>query len=146
MAGRWSDRVAGTILLALAVWYWIAAGGYTVAFSDPAGPSLFPRMIAVPLGLLALYPILRPDPDPSWLRWPQALGQAATLATLLLYPFILEPMGFPLATTLATAALSRILGGTWLQAVMCGLVVGFGLYVLFNYGFGLPLPVGPIFG
>ena len=146
MSGRLSDRLAGIVLLVLAVWYWITAGDYTVAFSDPAGPSLFPRVIAVPLGLLALFPILKPDPDPEWFHWPQALGQAGTVATLLIYPLMLEPLGFPLATTIGTTVLSRILGGSWLQAVVCGLVVGFGLYVLFNFGFGLPLPAGPIFG
>ena len=143
MTARWSDRIAGGLLLVIAVAYWIVAGGYTVAFSDPGGPALFPRIIAVPLGLLALFPILKPDPDPDWFRWPQAAGQVGTIALLFIYPLVLEPLGFPLSTTLVTLGLSKILGGTWLQAVLCGLFVGFGLYALFNFGFGLPLPLAP---
>ena len=47
---------------------------------------------------------------------------------------------------LITLVLAKILGGSWLQSVLCGLVVGFGLFFLFDYGFDLPLPIGPIFG
>jgi putative tricarboxylic transport membrane protein len=146
MSARLSDRIAGAILLALAIWYWIAAGDYTVEFGDPAGPSLFPRMIAVPLGLLSLFLIAVPDPDPDWFKWPQAASQAATIVVLFLYPVLLEPIGFPLATILATLALARILGASWLQSAICSLVVGFGLFLLFDWVFGLPLPIGPIFG
>lgn len=141
---RWSDRVAGAILLALAIWYWVEAGSYAVRFGDPAGPSFFPRMIAVPMGLFALFLILRPDPDPVWFRRSQILGQAAMLAVLFGYPVAIEPLGFPLSTLVATTLLGRIMGSTWLQAVLLGLGVGFGLFFLFDAGFGLPLPAGPL--
>ncbi len=146
MAARLSDRIAGAILFALAIWYWFTAGDYTIAFGDPAGPSLFPRIVAFPLGLFALFLVIRPDPNPEWFRWPQALGQIGTIIALLVYPFILEPLGFPLSTMLISVVLSKILGGSWLQSVLCGIAIGLGLYVLFNFGFDLPLPVGPIFG
>jgi putative tricarboxylic transport membrane protein len=146
MDARMSDRIAGAIFLALAVWCWITASEYAVDFSDPAGPALFPRMIAFPLGLLSLFLIVRPDPNPSWLKWPQAAGQLATIVVLLSYPMLLEPVGFPLATILATLVLAKILGANWLQAAVCGIAVGFGVFILFDWGFGLPLPVGPIFG
>ena len=146
MTARLSDRIAGTILLALAVWFWIHAGTYTVGFGDPAGPSLFPRAVAVPTALLAAVLIFRPDPNPEWLRWPHVLGQIATLVILVAYPMLIEEMGFPLSTALGAALLARILGGGWLQAVLSGLAIGFGLFFLFDWGFGLPLPTGPIFG
>ena len=141
-----SDRIAGTILLVVAVLYWWHAGSYAVSFGDPAGPSLFPRVVAVPFALLSLYLILRPDPDPVWFHWPQAARQGALLAVLLIYPLAIEPMGFPISTFLGTLLLSTILGATWLQAVLTGLCVGLGLFFLFDAFFGLPLPPGPIFG
>lgn len=146
MSLRLSDRIAGAILLALAIWYWIAAGGYVVAYGDPAGPSLFPRMVAVPLGLFAAFLIIKPDPDPVWFRWPHVWAQFAMLAVLIAYPFVLEPIGFPLSTSIAAGLLSRVLGGSWLQSVLTGLVIGFGLFFLFDGIFGLPLPMGPLFG
>jgi putative tricarboxylic transport membrane protein len=146
MSARSSDRVAGVIFLAISIWYWIEAGNYTVAYGDPAGPGFVPHAIAVPMGLLAAYLIIRPDPDPVWIRWPHVVGQAASLVVLLVYPLLIEPMGFPLATILGSALLARILGASWLQSVISGVVVGVGLFILFDIGFNLPLPLGPIFG
>ena len=146
MASRLSDRIAGTILFALAVWYWWDAGNYTVSFGDPAGPSLFPRVVAVPFALLALVLVLRPDPDPVWLRWPAAARQVAALVVLCVYPLAIEPLGFPIATFAACVPLSLILGGTWLQAVLTALGLSLGLFFTFDGLFGLPLPPGPILG
>jgi putative tricarboxylic transport membrane protein len=146
LSARISDRIAGAILLALAIWYWVQAGTYSIAFGDPAGPSFFPRLIAVPLGLFAAFLIVKPDRDPVWLRWPHALGQIATLAILIVYPLVIESIGFLIATFLGTTLLARILAGTWLQSVLTGLVTSAGLYLIFDTVFGLPLPPGPIFG
>lgn len=141
-----TDRIAGAILFALAVWYWWVAGTYSVQFGDPAGPSLFPRIVAIPMGLLALVLIVRPDPNPVWLRWPAAARQVGALAILLGYPLLISPLGFPIATFLACLPLSLILGGTWLQATLTSLVISLGLYFLFTALFGLSLPSGPLFG
>jgi putative tricarboxylic transport membrane protein len=146
VAGRLSDRVAGAILFALAVWFWWEAGTYKVAFGDPAGPSLFPRVVAVPFALLALVLIVRPDPDPDWLKWPAAAKQFGALIVLFGYPMAIQPLGFPIATFLACLPLSMILGGSWLQATLASLGIALGLYFLFDGLFGLPLPPGPIFG
>ena len=144
--GRWSDRVAGAILFALAVWYWWQAGAYQVAFGDVAGPSLFPRVVAVPFAALALLLVLRPDPDPVWLRWPAAARQAGALAVLVGYPLLIEPLGFPMATFLACLPLSLVLGATWLQATLAALAIALGLFFMFDGVFGLPLPPGPLLG
>ena len=146
MASRLSDRIAGAILFALAVWYWWEAGTYAVSFGDPAGPSLFPRVIAVPFALLALVLIVKPDPDPAWFQWPAAARQVGALIVLFGYPMAIVPLGFPIATFAACLPLSMILGGTWLQATLTSLAIALGLYFLFDGLFGLPLPPGPIFG
>lgn len=143
---RLSDRIAGAILFALAVWYWWKAGSYQVDFGDPAGPSLFPRVVAVPFALFALIIMLRPDPNPIWLRWPTAAKQAGALVVLFGYPMAIQPLGFPIATVVACLPLSLILGGSLLQALLTSLAIGLGLYFLFDGIFGLPLPPGPIFG
>jgi hypothetical protein len=41
--------------------------------------------------------------------------------------------------------LAIILGATWLQAVLASLGIALGLFFLFDWVFGLPLPAGPIF-
>ena len=146
MTSHLSDRIAGTILFVLAVWYWWEAGSYAVSFGDPAGPSLFPRVVAVPFALFALFLVVRPDPDPVWLRWPAAAKQLGALVVLFGYPMLIVPLGFPIATMLACLPLSLILGGNWLQSTLVAVAIGFGLFFLFDGVFGLPLPTGPIFG
>lgn len=141
-----SDRIAGAILFLLAIWYWWQAGTYVVRFGDPAGPALFPRVVAVPFALLALVLIVRPDPNPTWLTWPAAARQIGALVVLFTYPLAIKPLGFPIATFAACLPLSMILGGTWLQATLTSLAIALGLYFLFDRLFGLPLPPGPIFG
>lgn len=143
MTARLSDRIAGAILLALAVWYWIAAGGYAVSYGDPVGPAAFPRMLAVPLALFALFLIARPDPDPVWIHRSAATKQVITIGILLLYPLLIEPLGFPLSTAIGTAVMTRVLGAAWLPTIIFSIALGFGLFVLFDTLLGLPLPFEP---
>jgi putative tricarboxylic transport membrane protein len=143
---RLSDRIAGAIILALAAWYGWTASSYQLSFSDPVGPSLFPQLVAVPLGLLALALIVRPDPDPTWLHGSHTARQGATLLILIAYPVLLEPLGFPFSTFLGTLLLARVLGAGWLQSTLTGLVVGLGLFLTFDTLLGLPLPLEPDFG
>lgn len=143
---RLSDRVAGTILFVLAIWYWWQAGSYAVSFGDPAGPSLFPRVVAVPFAIFSLVLVFRPDPDPIWLRLPSAFKQIAAVIVLFAFPLLIEPLGYPVATFAACFPLALILGATWLQATLTSLATGAGLYFLFDGVFGLPLPAGPFFG
>ena len=142
MAAGWSDRIAGVILLALAIAYWWLANNFQEAFGDPVGPSAFPKLIAIPMGLFALFMIVRPEPNPTWIT-PGALRQGLTLATLLLYPALIEPLGFPLSTFLGSLAFSRLMGGTWLQAVLTALGLGIGLFLVFDSLLGLHLPLLP---
>lgn len=145
MTTRSSDRIAGAILFALALWYWWEAGSYSVAFGDPSGPSLFPRVIAVPFAIFALFMIVAPDPDPVWLRRATALRQVGALAVLFGYPLLIVPLGFPVATFAASLPLSLIFGASLLQATVTALAIAVGLFLLFDGFFGLPLPAGPLF-
>lgn len=139
-----ADRIAGVALAAFAVWYGLAAGAYTAGFSDPLGPSAFPRMVAVPMGVLSLYLIVKPDPDPTWPRGAALLGQAAAVATLVLFAMAIRPLGFPLSAFLAVTALARILGGDWRQSLVTAAGLAVGLYLLFEFALDLSLPLGTL--
>lgn len=138
-----TDRVVGAFFFLTAIVMWIAAGGVVVGFGDQVGPSLFPRMVAVPMGLFALYLIVKPDADPSWPSFGRFGRQAALIAALLVYPLLLEPLGFPLATFLATTVVGRVMGAAWRPSAISAAIVAVGLYVLFDLFLGLPLPVVP---
>jgi putative tricarboxylic transport membrane protein len=138
-----SDRLAGAVLAALAAWIWWKAGSFQIAFGDPVGPSAFPRLVALPMGLCAAFMILVPDAEPAWPRGAALMRQGSALGALALYPALLIPLGFPLATTGAVAALARVLGAGWAQGLVAGAAMGVGLWVVFDPMLGLPLPLYP---
>ncbi|WGF88964.1 tripartite tricarboxylate transporter TctB family protein [Marinivivus vitaminiproducens] len=140
-----TDRVVGAFFFATAVALWIAAGGVVVGFGDQIGPSLFPRMVAVPMGLFALYLVFRPDADPNWPSLGRFGRQAILVVTLLVYPLGLEPLGFPISTFLATAVLGSVMGARPLPSAVSAALIAVGLYVLFDVLLGLPLPLVPTF-
>jgi putative tricarboxylic transport membrane protein len=70
------------------------------------------------------------------------------MAVLLAYAFLLEPVGYPLATAAVFFALARLLGSRHtVRDVIVGLVFGFGLFIAFTQFLGVSLPAGltPIF-
>jgi putative tricarboxylic transport membrane protein len=137
-----SDRLTGLALLALAVAYGVAGSGYQAMIGDPLGPAVFPIALAIPLGLLSLYLIVRPDPEPDWPRG-RALGkQALALVAFVAYAYLLEPLGFLVSTFLAVVVLGWLLGARLWQAGAAGAAIALVLFVAFDTLLGLPLPAG----
>ncbi|PWC27657.1 tripartite tricarboxylate transporter TctB family protein [Teichococcus aestuarii] len=141
-----SDRIVGVLLALFAGWYGWEAGSYSVGFGDPMGPALFPEALAPPIGLLGLYLALRPDPEPEWSSGRYLLAQLATVAALVAYALLLQPLGFILATLLLVACLTAMLGARLPQALMGGAATSLGFFALFDWFLGIPLPPGLAFG
>lgn len=142
-----SDRVVGALLFVLAVAYGVVGRNYESAFtSDPLGPSAFPQLLAVALGITALVLLFRPGPGVEWPHGLALVRQIVAVAVLLAYAFVLEPVGFIPATAAAIAVLAVQLGGRWGPAAVLGLGVSIGLFILFDPVLGLPLPAGALFG
>jgi putative tricarboxylic transport membrane protein len=137
-----SDRLAGLTLLVLALAYGIAASGFQAMIGDPLGPSVFPLVLAVPLGVFSLYLLFRPDPEPDWPRGRPLLKQVLAVVALLAYAWLLEPLGFVLTTLLAVVALGCLLGARLWPAAVAGAAIAIVLFVLFNNLLSLPLPTG----
>jgi putative tricarboxylic transport membrane protein len=137
-----SDRLTGLALLALAVAYGVAASGYQAMIGDPLGPAVFPIVLAIPLGLLSLYLIVRPDPEPAWPRGRALLKQALALVAFVAYAYLLEPLGFLLSTFLAVLVLGWLLGARLWQAGAAGVGIAVVLFVVFDILLSLPLPAG----
>jgi putative tricarboxylic transport membrane protein len=140
-----SDRLTGLLIAALAIWYGWTANNFEEGFGDPVGPSAFPKLLAVPMGLFALYLVVRPDPEPAWPRGNPLIRQLTMLATLLVYPLILEPLGFPLSTALALFVMAVVLRGTLKAAGISAIAISLGLFVTFDQILGLHLPMLPAF-
>lgn len=137
-----SDRITGLVLLALAVAYGVAASGFEARIGDPLGPAVFPLVLSIPLGLLSLYLLIRPDPEPRWARGRALFRQALAVLTFVAYAYVLEPLGFIVASVLAVAVLGRLLGATLWRAGAAGVAISVTLFVLVDRLLSLPLPAG----
>ena len=137
-----SDRLTGLVLLLLAVAYGVTASGYEAMIGDPLGPAVFPIVLAIPLGLFAVYLVLRPDREPAWPRGPALRKQVLALVAFVAYAYLLEPLGFVVSTFLAVVVLGCLLGARLPEAGAAGVGIAVVLFVLFDTLLGLPLPTG----
>jgi putative tricarboxylic transport membrane protein len=151
-------RLVGAFLLAASVAILLAVtaipgrGGY-----GTSGPRFVPLLVAIGLislsALFLLRTFVRPD---TALAERSAEEDAAThwatpgliMVALLAYAFLLDPVGYPLATTAVFVVLARLLGSrATVRDVIAGLVLGFGLFTAFTQYLGVSLPAGltPLF-
>jgi putative tricarboxylic transport membrane protein len=139
-----SDRLAGLFFIAFSISYGYTAQFYTQTLTDPLGPSAFPQLLAFPLAAFGVYLVLRPDPDPEWVRGGPLLKQLGTVVVLAGYAFLIDPLGFIAATFVCTLLLAVSLGARWLPATLSGVGSAIGFYLLFDKLLELPLPAGPL--
>lgn len=139
-----SDRIFGVIGLLLAAFYgWQATLIQESFISDPVGPKAFPIIIAIVFALASLVFVLRPDPAPEWPAVGRLFEIAVSVAVLVAYAYALPEVGFVLATAVAAAFLSWRLGAHPLAAVIAGIAISVGIYVVFHLILGLSLARGP---
>lgn len=139
------DRLFGGIGLALAAFFiWQATTIQTSFITDPVGPKTFPIIIGVLLAISSVVIMLRPDAKPDW----PAVGRMAEIAlavvVLLAYAYALPQAGFVVATAIASAFLSWRLGTAPVQAMIAGIGISVGIYVVFHLILGLSLAKGPL--
>ncbi len=165
------DRVAGMALAATGCVAGFLATDFQVRFiTDPVGPRALPLLAAGLLLLggatMAWRPETRASPAPG--ASPGAVGapdglQAAppegrdasavpgalrpllAVAAMALVPLLFPELGFVLSVGLALAVIARLAGGSALESAAAALGLSGGLYLLFVYVLGVPLPVGRLF-
>jgi hypothetical protein len=144
------DRFLGPILTLLAlVWLWLAFT-YIPGPRGPGetGPRAFPVLLGVTLAGLGLALSLiprRPDAESvAPVTRLEATVVAGTFGVLILYAFLLERVGFLIATPVAIAltmlGLVRARSGVLVAALAIGFTVG--CWAIFDALLGTPLPRG----
>jgi putative tricarboxylic transport membrane protein len=144
------DRVLGLILVLVALaWLWLAftyipgprAAGET-------GPRAFPVLLGVVLAGLGVALSFNPRPPAVETVAPvtrrEAAVAAGTIGVLVLYAFLLERVGFlvatPVAIALAMWGLVRVRSAVRIAALAIGFTVG--CWAIFDALLGTPLPRG----
>lgn len=133
-----SDRILGLITLITAVAYIAAATQIeTNFFSGEFLPKLFPLLIGAVAALSSLVLIFKPDPDPEWPASGSWIAMGVAVLVLALYAVLLTPLGFILPTIFAAGILSYQISPRLGPAVLSGIGLSLGLFVLFKYLLGL---------
>lgn len=138
-----NDRVLGVGALVLAAL--ITAFGYDLEppFSyEPVGPKAFPLLLALIIALCGVRLIIKGGgqvaPNPSGANG-RILMMVAYLAA---YAWLFQWLGFIVATTIMATLVGRLFGGSLKQALIGGLAMGVGLFLLFDLGLDVVLPYG----
>lgn len=141
-----SDRVFGLVVILGALAYIVSASQLQTSFlSDPMGSKTFPYMmggIAVICGAVML---LKPDAEPDWPGPVSMIKIALSVLVMVAYAYALKPMGFLVPTALAAGVLSYLISPRAGPAVLTGLGLSGGLFLIFKYALGLglvPFPKG----
>ena len=141
-----SDRLFGLVVLMTALAYIASATQIQSSFlTDPVGPKAFPMLIGGVAALSALVMMIKPDPNPHWPAVRTFGALAVALIVLIGYAFALKPFGFLLPTAVTAAVLSYQISPRPVPALLTGVGLSVGLFVLFKYALKLglvPFPKG----
>lgn len=138
---------AGFLLVVCAVLGWMAWGLEAPFSYEPVGPRAYPLLLLVLIAAGAALLIAKPalesgsnDEAPlSPVMVPKLL---LCLALLLALAALFERLGFVLTSVAFAYGMSRLFGGRNLPSVVVALVLGLGLYFLFDRILDVPLPLG----
>ena len=141
-----SDRIFGAVMIIVALGYILSATTIQVPlFPDPMGPKAFPIMVAGGVIVCGLFILLRPDPEADWPPASALITIAVAAAVMTGYAYSLKPLGFLIPTAIAASILSYQLSPRPVPAILTGVGLSVGLFVLFRYALDLglqPVPKG----
>jgi len=129
-----SDRIFGLITLITAVAYIAAATQIqTNFFSGEFLPKLFPLLIGGVAALASLVLVFKPDPDPEWPEGRTWGNLLVAVIVLAFYSVLMSPLGFILPTAIAASILSYQISPSPKKAILAGVGLSLGLFVVFKF-------------
>ena len=135
-----SDRIFGLVVTLVALAYAASATQIQTSFlTDPVGPKTFPILVGGVAALCGLIMVFRPDPDPEWPALRTVGALALAVGVLVAYAYALRPLGFLIPTAIAASILSYQISPRPVPAVLSGISLAIGLFVIFRYALGLGL-------
>lgn len=139
-----SDRLTGLIVLIVALAFFASATQLEMPFfSDPLGPKAFPMLISGVAVISAIFLITKPEKEPEWPTLATFYKLLFATLILILYAYLLKPLGFLIPTALNASALSYQIKPDIKLSLITGLCLSFALFFIFRYGLGLGLYAFP---
>ena len=139
-----SDRIFGLVILMTALAYIASATQIQTSFlSDPVGPKAFPILVGIVSAISALVLIFKPDPDPNWPAFRTFGAILIAVIVLVIYAYLLKPLGFIIPTIFAAGILSYQISPRPVPAALTGIGLSVGLFILFKYALDLGLVAFP---
>lgn len=140
-----SDSIFATLWLVLCLAGLVIAWQIQSEYSyEPVGPRPFPLVLLSLMAFCAVMLLLR---KPDAIQWPTAatLKRLVALAAMMLvYGWLFETLGFPLATSLLTFGIGLLFGARWWAALLSGGVMGWSLFYAFDHLLDVTLPAGSL--
>lgn len=137
------DRIGGLVFVLIgvgAVWH---GYGLDVAFAaDPIGPKAFPIIVGLILVVCGACIVIRPE-EIVWEAGDYGRVIAIALASLI-YPLLLEPLGFVPATTLLSFVCAKAFKGKTVASLVGAIAIAMIVFVLIDLVLGLGLQRGPL--
>ena len=135
-----SDRIFGLVMAIVALAYIASATQIQTSFlSDPVGPKTFPIIVGVVCAISAIFMVLKPDPEPDWPTLRTFGAIIIAVLVLIAYAYALKPLGFLLPTAVAAGVLSFQISPKTKTAILSGLGLSIGLFLIFKYALDLGL-------
>jgi len=139
-----SDRIFGLVVVLSALAYIASATQIQTSFmADPVGPKMFPIMVGAVAVICGFVVMVRPDPEPEWPTIRTFGALLVSVAVLVGYAYALKPLGFLIPTAITAAILSYQIEPRGQRAILAGLALSIGLFVIFKFALGLGLVAFP---
>lgn len=142
------DVVAGLAFLALGVGVCVQAARLGFGSVLAPEPGFFPWIGGLMLTGLSLTLVIRAGQSATGAALPRGEWRrpALLLAALVVYVWLLEPLGYPVTTTaLCVVALRILRTRRWSVTLAVSVVLALASYLLFRRGLGVELPAGTLF-
>ena len=138
-----NNRILGVGALSLAAFMlWFGYGIQAPVAYEPLGPAAFPTVVALIMALCGFRLVLKGGGQAESLP-SGALGRIlAVVLVLVCYALTFEPLGFIPATALMVCLVGRLFGGSWMRTLAAGAVGSILLFLLFDRGLDVVLPLG----
>jgi putative tricarboxylic transport membrane protein len=142
-----NNRTLGAMALLMAAVLAIFGWGLVAPFAyEPVGPRAFPMITAALIGICGIILLIQGGGDAEPVRDRTLWSLLILIATLFVYAFAFERLGYVLSTLAMSAVVARLFGASWMQAGISGVILSVGSYLLFDHGLDVVLPTGVLGG